>query len=445
MSSERILALALERGTGAMPGAEEAHVRDCAECAARLAKVLEQLGQVERAMTWFDRDHAAERERLLAAVAGMNDRSSRRDRSVTRTWKEVLTMPRTWIGSAAAAALLAGIFFFWNGTGTAPLLAQTAQALRDVKSYRCRVTTIMNLPDGKQGESLAGTWYWAAPGSIRMDTYRGKKLIEVEVQPQGKAGLRIDHRSETFARLEPNKGSAALSPLLVMGKLAAFAGQADRTLDKQVIGGVTAPGFEIALAKVDPDVGDGTLRLWIDPKSKLPVRMEMNQDSGRMVFEDFQWNVPAEQWFRLEPPAGYQDKTPTPSPADEVTKHIVTGLKTYEKYCGGRYPQVTRVYGDVTSEELNRNAGLPPRSPPTDKALDKVYWECSQAWPGFGHMNVLQRQDAGAIYHGKTVGPQDKNKVLFRWTLPDGQFRVIYGDLHHEDVDAARLKKLEAN
>ena len=30
----------------------------------------------------------------------------------------------------------------------------------------------------------------------------------------------------------------------------------------------------------------------------------------------------------------------------------------------GKYPQVKRVYGDVTSEELNRNAGLTPRSPP---------------------------------------------------------------------------------
>jgi hypothetical protein len=128
---------------------------------------------------------------------------------------------------------------------------------------------------------------------------------------------------------------------------------------------------------------------------------------------------------------------------EEITKHIVMGLKTFAKYCGGKYPQAKMVYGDVTSMELNRTVGLPPRSPPKDKALQEVYAECIKASLGFGWMNELQRHDAGAVYHGKTVGPQDRGKVLFRWTLPGGRFRVIYGDLHFEDVSAARLKELE--
>ena len=70
--------------------------------------------------------------------------------------------------------------------------------------------------------------------------------------------------------------------------------------------------------------------------------------------------------------------------------------------------------------------------------------ECLAAYAGIGRISMLQRDDAGAIYHGKTVGPADTNKVLFRWTLADGRFRVIYGDLHVEDVSAAKLKILEA-
>jgi hypothetical protein len=164
---------------------------------------------------------------------------------------------------------------------------------------------------------------------------------------------------------------------------------------------------------------------------------------GTMFWDEFQWKVPSERWFTLEPPPTYQDKTPTPPDVEKITKDIVTGLKTYAKYCGGKYPQAKLVYGDVTSEELNRHAGLPPRSPPKDFGLQNVHAECLRAYAGFGQINVLQRHSRDAVNHGRTVGPQDKGKVLFRWKLNDGRFRVTYGDLRVEDVSEAKLKKVE--
>jgi outer membrane lipoprotein-sorting protein len=353
---------------------------------------------------------------------------------------EVFAMPRTWIGSAAAAVLVLAVFFLWDGAGGP--LAQTVQALREVRSYQCRVTGTFPSPDGKKTETTTSKMYWAAPGSIRMDTYKGEKLIEVRIMPKDKPGLEINHRYETFTRLEPMKGSMALSPLLLMGKLSGFSGQADRVLDKRQISGLAAPGFEIALTKIDPDVGDGRLRLWTDPKTKLPLRVEATKEPATMVWDDFQWNVPSDGWFTMQPPAGYQDKTPTPPDVERITKDIVTGLKTFAKYSGGKYPQAKMVYGDVTSEELNRNAGLPLRGPPAD-TRSKVYTDCLQAYAGFGQINELQRHSRDAVYHGKTVGPKDRDKVLFRWKLNDGRFRIIFGDLRVEDVVEARLKKLE--
>jgi hypothetical protein len=47
------------------------------------------------------------------------------------------------------------------------------------------------------------------------------------------------------------------------------------------------------------------------------------------------------------------------------------------------------------------------------------------------------------VYNGRTVGPNDKDKILLRWKLDDGRYAVIYGDLHHETVTAERLKALE--
>src|SRR5262245_37034500 len=69
--------------------------------------------------------------------------------------------------------------------------------------------------------------------------------------------------------------------------------------------------------------------------------------------------------------------------------------------------------------------------------------ECGAAALGFAHMNTIQRHNPDAAYHGKTVGPDDKDRVLFRWKQPDGDYRVIYGDLRAETVTAERLKELE--
>jgi hypothetical protein len=421
-----------------VPADQRTHLSGCPRCAVRLAGLQQELGRVESALTWLDRDHAAERNRLRALLPNHpQEQSLSRTREIPRKLKEMLTMPRTWIASAAAAAIVAALLFLTGGPGGPPLFADAVKALRDVKSYRCRLT--MESAEGKK-EPTTFRWHWAEPGSYRLDGYEKDKLISIRLMPQGKPGLEIDHRAETYVRTDPHKGGA--SPVEALNKLPRYAGTADRPLDPRTLNGVKAPGFEIAMEKIDPDILPGTLRLWMDPQTKLPLRVEFVMDEGRMVFDEFEWNLPAQTWFKVEPPAGYKDRTPAPYDMEEVTGFIVFGFKTYHKYCG-RYPQHTKIYGDVTSIELNRNAGLPDRSPPKDRALDKIYSECLKASAGFAWINELQRHDAGALYHGKTVGPEDKNKVLFRWTRPDGRFRVIYGDLHVEDVSAARLKKLE--
>ena len=58
--------------------------------------------------------------------------------------------------------------------------------------------------------------------------------------------------------------------------------------------------------------------------------------------------------------------------------------------------------------------------------------------------NRVLRAKPDAAYYGKTVGPNDKDKVLLRWKLNDTQYRVIFGDLRIEDVTAASLTELEA-
>jgi hypothetical protein len=75
--------------------------------------------------------------------------------------------------------------------------------------------------------------------------------------------------------------------------------------------------------------------------------------------------------------------------------------------------------------------------------LTDAYAECSPARFGFAVLNTIQRHNPDAVYYGKVVGPNDKDKVLFRWKRADGNYQVIFGDLRAEPVTAEKFQELE--
>ncbi|MHC4433822.1 MAG: hypothetical protein ACYTBS_18425, partial [Planctomycetota bacterium] len=63
---------------------------------------------------------------------------------------------------------------------------------------------------------------------------------------------------------------------------------------------------------------------------------------------------------------------------------------------------------------------------------------------GAQHFGKLEAEGREAVYYGETVTAADSNKVLVRWKLDEGKYRVIFGDLRIEDVSADRLAEWEA-
>ncbi len=48
------------------------------------------------------------------------------------------------------------------------------------------------------------------------------------------------------------------------------------------------------------------------------------------------------------------------------------------------------------------------------------------------------------VYYGDSVDPQDSDAVLVQWKLPNGEYRVILGDLREKTVSAEELIRLQA-
>src|SRR5262249_32744035 len=62
---------------------------------------------------------------------------------------------------------------------------------------------------------------------------------------------------------------------------------------------------------------------------------------------------------------------------------------------------------------------------------------------GIGLLSELQKTNKDFAYHGKTVGPDDKDKVLLRWKWDDKRCQVIFGARRAEVVPPEKLRERE--
>jgi len=315
-------------------------------------------------------------------------------------------------------------------------LAQVTKGLREAKSYKCKTTMLLE-SDGQKVEEV-GVFQWAAPGSVRRETHKEGEPVVIEIRPWGKPGIEIQPQGKTYRRLAAQQGPPPA--LLALERLTQFKGSADRELEPVKIEGKEARGFEIAAKKIDPDAGaEDQVRLWADAATNKPLRVEIEHTSehAKFVFrlDEFAWDLPSEGWFGVAPPEGMKDATPVSPDEAKVVEQITSALRVYAKYSRGNYPQVKMVYGDVTRDQLFKNAGVSQRPKSAEEAADPKYVECRDAVWGFSHLNVIQRENAEAAYNGKTVGPSHKERVLVRWKAESGKYHVIFGDLRHQTVE----------
>ena len=143
------------------------------------------------------------------------------------------------------------------------------------------------------------------------------------------------------------------------------------TLPEQMIDGKKAIGYRVRFG-----VGEDT-RVWVDPKTKLPVRIEQSEKdkagrkTAQMVSTDFVFDTPLDAaLFRMTPPEGYKLVTmgtatplpPAPKEADKLAPVVTPGV--------GIGP--ARFF--MSKEEVIKVLGPPDSIPPEGKGIQLLYF-----------------------------------------------------------------------
>lgn len=450
-----------------------AHLKECASCRARGETMQSLVHQLTAAHAKLDCGHEEARKSLMAILPASRPLES------ARTWNPItqriggITMRQRIALCGVGVVAVLGLLLLWGGIVTKPLSAmeQMAENIRKAKSFKAVIT--MEGPFTSEAgkppitQKTTGTLYWLAPKSTCWDFKHTfiPKPKEGIYPPEDETiifvgknkMITIDHKEKKFYRQEARTLYRRGLEGEIVEKLGDFSGQADRELGAKDIGGKKASGFEIDLKKLfKPSDGYGPLKgmaeIWIDTESSLPVIVQfksntnqaITENAGMTQIEDFQWNINLDPKL-FKPPEGYKDDEPT---VEWRFQRYTEILRLYAEWTGGHYPQGSKdgIEADSAYRELLKKFGFeyPSDKVPQELVRNEQFKKVQWVYGGLAQIaSFIKFTNEDAAYYGKTVGPNDKDKVLLRWKLDDGQYAAIYGDLHWETISAEQLRALE--
>jgi len=385
----------------------------------------------------------------------------------------LMRSPMTRVAAAAVVVVACALAFsMWKDT-TSVTLAGVVAKVEQIQSYLYRErATIRDQSGGDytlEATALTSNAYGVRTEQTTVNAADGRETrLLLYLLPQKKSIVILNLTEKQYGRRELDDATLANMKIDTRDPremIRRFLACKYSELGTTVIDGVTVQGF----ATTDPtymgNIAENlSARLWVDVQTWLPVRYELEMDIREGVHisavqEGYQWDIPAIAGdFEPDIPADFttdqMDGTPMPSYSDEG---MIDALRIAADFTG-RYPKtldhdaLQKLVKEMT-DALDREEGNP--------AVQQFREEIKNAGSREAAMRVSQGrfmklmtltmfplmlagQGAEPVYHGDVVTPSDAELPLMRWKVSDGQYRVIFGDLHAETVTAEVLAELEA-
>jgi outer membrane lipoprotein-sorting protein len=385
-----------------------------------------------------------------------------------------LIMRNSIVKIAAAAALVAialGAWSLWSGTQPGVALADVLAKVEQVRAltYRMDNHTKVTMPGvGATEVNMEMTWLISDDYGMRLDTRSTDPTTgqvmeqQLYLQPGQKVMMMLDPAKKQYARMPlgeeafKEKRKETNDPRMMIQQLL---GCKYTDLGTTVLDGVEVQGFQSTDPAFIGGTGDVDIKVWVDVKTQFPFRVDMalkmsDEVETQSTIRDFQWDVPvsAAEFTPVIPP----DYTPSPTDGTKAAMPTEQGAVEGLQFCvefTGVYPKSLDMSSLMDTMQLFMNSQTPAarkfkeesaqiKSKDEQLARAMEIARPIQSLTMF-HMMLSQEKKEPA-YYGNVVTPGDKALVLMRWKTGDNQYRVLFGDLHAETVDAETLARLEA-
>ena len=395
----------------------EAEIRQC----------LEQLAQVQPSEETARR--ATERVREMLTQPSI--RSSARSASL---WRTIMKSPLTKLATAAVIAVVAIIGI--TQIGSTPAFADVVQSLLSVKTASFKMAMSVEGVPPQKFDCL-----YSEPIRMRQTTEDGSAVVISDLQKGRIVTLILAQKQAVVVEMEnmPEGDQSQYNMFReIQKRLQEAQGTADESVEylgEKQIDGIKTVGYHVQKPGFD-------MTLWADPRTNLPVEMEYTAGPTTYTMTDIIFNVQIdESLLSQEIPANYTVRTMQVDASERTENDLVTMFRLWAEHMDGHLPsafEMNILMEFVRAQQKKMTESGEEPSEESAMQLQQTIMKMNR-----GGMFALQLPvDSDWHYAGKDVTFGDAETPIF-WYRPAGSetYRVIYGDLHIEDVMPENLPK----
>lgn len=384
--------------------------------------------------------------------------------SIQRIWRIIMRSPITKIAAAiiVIAGVFAGIYFLTGKTPEVTCCAWAKIADKVGQIDTCIYSEYAEHADINDRSLLGGrlknpaVHYLSSRYGYRTDSYNadGKitytrfllpdEKLSIDIIPDAKQCERLLLKDRDVAEFRMNNKDPRY-------RLSKFIQGSYTELGDSVIDGIKVKGIEVNHPEAYCMYDDFKVRVWVDIETELPVRFETemkplpDSPSIKFIWDDFKWGVPlAPELFEPNIPADYLIlETILPGQNEAAA---IEALHKFIELTDGNFP--SRPNGPTIRQESwpgieKKYRPVEPNKQLTKEQIQARFDESLRLQGFIDFYTKLAQNGNHPVYYGKNVSYGDANVVLMRWKISEGKYRVIYGDLTAEDVNAEQLKEME--
>ncbi len=405
----------------------QAHLPGCTRCRDELInlKALLECTESMRRLSADERQCESAKQTLFAAAAQQKAAGPAAGpfAAIELVWRTIMTTNRLKFAAAAVLviAAIAGVNSFLGGTVT------FADVVKPILNAR---TIVFDLVIGN--DETSPVMHEVVIGSRIRRTISNMPALVMILDLDNKKMLALDTAGKTAGYVDLGEvGDKTQNYIQAVRKIIIELQNRpdiDELAERQ-IDGKKAIGFKGGNDKEK-------LTIWADPKTALPIRIDLEIGQLHIIFKNFEFDPQIEE-ISMDVPAGYTLDKAQLDLSDAAEQDLVESLRIWaEIILDGTFPDA------IGSDHFMKQAAVLGHKIPQ---LDIPDSEKEQLGFKFGKgMIFLQKFEFGGEwrYAGKGVKLGDAAAPIF-WYQPKGSetYRVIYGDLSVKNIAPQDLPK----